>query len=424
MSTGVHTEHTDSLQDSSDDEDLSSTTGNNGSNGTGPGSNTGTPGAGGLVGSQMDSYDWVENSNNKKKRKIPSPANPGAVLGSSGGGGCNVNVGAQSSGFSPNGPNTTSRSRWKPSGCTQRSPLGISSSHSTVRRTPRRYPASPLDSRRVNGASRLFPQSGSDDTQSTASSQNENSLYTIDKGLHQSQFTFEHMTPASTSLARQTNFSPGSSYPKTMSTVGTQTSPSISATNAYPPTPTPQKKKGSGKAKQAQQRQRRQGGLYGVQGNPNGEIWICEFCEYESIFGERPEALMRQYDIKERRERRRLREKQRLLEKAKQKGKKNQGKSKKNIPTHAHSTAGSSPSPVGSADYQEPLSSTTITSTPKINRNNQHVQTDAEVGSSLHVSAGRGAGGTGGVGGGGGNTAVSGIQAGGGTSGGSNGAVA
>lgn len=422
MSTGVHTENTDSLQDSSDDEDLSSTTGNNGSNGTGPGSNTGTPGVGGIVGSQMDSYDWVENSNNKKKRKIPSPANPGAVLGSSGGGGgCNVNVGAQSSGFSPNGPNTTPRSRWKPSGCTQRSPLGISSIHSAVRRTPRRYPASPLDSRRANGTSRLFPQSGSDDTQSTASSQNENSLYTIDKGLHQSQFTFEHMTPASTSLARQTNFSPGSSYPKTMSTVGTQTSPSISATNAYPPTPTPQKKKGSGKAKQAQQRQRRQGGLYGVPGNPNGEIWICEFCEYESIFGERPEALMRQYDIKERRERRRLREKQRLLEKAKQKGKKNQGKSKKNIPT---STTGSSPSPVGSADYQEPLSSTTVTSTPKTSRNNQHVQTDTEVGSSLHVSAGRGAGGTGGVGGGGGKAAVSGVQVGGGNGGGSNGAVA
>jgi hypothetical protein len=56
---------------------------------------------------------------------------------------------------------------------------------------------------------------------------------------------------------------------------------------------------------------------------PSGdEIWICEFCEYESIFGSPPEALMRQYEIKDRRERRRLAEKRRLLEKAKMKGRK------------------------------------------------------------------------------------------------------
>ena len=52
------------------------------------------------------------------------------------------------------------------------------------------------------------------------------------------------------------------------------------------------------------------------------EIWICEFCEYESIFGTPPEALIRQYEIKDRKERRRLAEKRRLLEKAKMKGRK------------------------------------------------------------------------------------------------------
>lgn len=52
------------------------------------------------------------------------------------------------------------------------------------------------------------------------------------------------------------------------------------------------------------------------------EIWICEFCEYESIFGSPPEALVRQYEIKDRRERKRLAEKRRLLEKAKMKGRK------------------------------------------------------------------------------------------------------
>lgn len=53
------------------------------------------------------------------------------------------------------------------------------------------------------------------------------------------------------------------------------------------------------------------------------DIWICEFCEYESIFGRPPEALIRQYEVKDRKERKRLAEKKRLLEKAKMKGRKN-----------------------------------------------------------------------------------------------------
>ncbi|KAF2454072.1 hypothetical protein BDY21DRAFT_374315 [Lineolata rhizophorae] len=60
------------------------------------------------------------------------------------------------------------------------------------------------------------------------------------------------------------------------------------------------------------------------------DIWICEFCEYESIFGAPPEALVRQYEIKDRKERKRLAEKRRLLEKAKMKGRKSRKSSKKN----------------------------------------------------------------------------------------------
>jgi hypothetical protein len=59
------------------------------------------------------------------------------------------------------------------------------------------------------------------------------------------------------------------------------------------------------------------------------EIWICEFCEYESIFGEPPQALIRQYEIKDREEQKRLAEKRRLLEKAKMKGRKNRKGSNK-----------------------------------------------------------------------------------------------
>ncbi|KAI0395557.1 hypothetical protein F5Y17DRAFT_422763 [Xylariaceae sp. FL0594] len=56
--------------------------------------------------------------------------------------------------------------------------------------------------------------------------------------------------------------------------------------------------------------------------------YLCEFCEYELIFGHPPEALIRQYELKDRRRRRDEAERRRLLEKAKlksRKGKKSSG---------------------------------------------------------------------------------------------------
>ena len=55
---------------------------------------------------------------------------------------------------------------------------------------------------------------------------------------------------------------------------------------------------------------------------------------HEAIFGEPPRALIRQYEIKDRKERRRLAEKRRLLEKAKMKGRKGK-KATKNAAKHA-----------------------------------------------------------------------------------------
>ena len=61
-------------------------------------------------------------------------------------------------------------------------------------------------------------------------------------------------------------------------------------------------------------------------------MWICEFCEYEDIWGSPPMALIRQYEIKDRAERKRAEEKRRLLEKAKMKNRKGKkgGKGNKN----------------------------------------------------------------------------------------------
>ncbi|KAL2757818.1 hypothetical protein ACRALDRAFT_2025528 [Sodiomyces alcalophilus JCM 7366] len=52
------------------------------------------------------------------------------------------------------------------------------------------------------------------------------------------------------------------------------------------------------------------------------DIWICEFCEYERIFGVPPYALIRQYELKDQKVRRQEQERKRLLEKAKAKGRK------------------------------------------------------------------------------------------------------
>ncbi|KAJ0298075.1 hypothetical protein COL5a_009175 [Colletotrichum fioriniae] len=52
------------------------------------------------------------------------------------------------------------------------------------------------------------------------------------------------------------------------------------------------------------------------------DMWICEFCEYERIFGSPPYALIRQYEIKDKKAREKESERKRLLEKAKTKGRK------------------------------------------------------------------------------------------------------
>jgi hypothetical protein len=83
--------------------------------------------------------------------------------------------------------------------------------------------------------------------------------------------------------------------------------------------------------------------------NPPNPAWICEFCEYEDIFGRPPEALIRQYEIKDRKERRRLAEKRRLLEKARMKGRKGKKGSKK-AQNNANNTQNNQNPPPGGYD--------------------------------------------------------------------------
>ncbi|KAF2113957.1 hypothetical protein BDV96DRAFT_600707 [Lophiotrema nucula] len=127
-----------------------------------------------------------------------------------------------------------------------------------------------------------------------------------------------------------------------VATHGTQTSPNMNGTahppaakgapaqkGAQQPPPPPKPRRSASKLYAYAARKRRMQQEYTNYQNPPKEHWICEFCEYESIFGTPPVALIRQYEIKDRKERKRLAEKRRLLEKARMKGRKGKKASKK-----------------------------------------------------------------------------------------------
>ncbi|KAK7985215.1 hypothetical protein PG996_005544 [Apiospora saccharicola] len=85
---------------------------------------------------------------------------------------------------------------------------------------------------------------------------------------------------------------------------------------------------------------------------PPQDVWVCEFCEYERIFGRPPEALIRQYEIKDRRRRREEAERRRLLEKAKMKSRK--GKKASNKPPAKNNNSPQDRVPAQPAGYQAP----------------------------------------------------------------------
>lgn len=90
----------------------------------------------------------------------------------------------------------------------------------------------------------------------------------------------------------------------------------------------------------AQRKKNQQYQNYHHQPKPQ-DVYICMFCEYEDIYGVPPYALIRQYEIKDRKERKKAAEKRRLLEKAKMKGRKNKkgAKGKNNAVNNAANPA-------------------------------------------------------------------------------------
>jgi hypothetical protein len=369
----------------------------------------------------LDGYDAFENTNNKKKRKIPtsgtlsshhssltadlanmglsaSTATAPAALGDGGGGtgtyyGSGSPASAAGSGIS--GPGRGRFGRHALRSAAGRNPLSVHSQNAWLGgRSGGSRRELALSSHVATGKPVCFPlmikqilipvlgESGvkSDQGIISAAIANAAALSPSPRGQEnvslldqqttktsptKTQFTFTCESELSKSIALQpphpyplpqhqrltnSTLPPTAPNQRDFATQGTQTSPNMGAVNSQstqpgPPPPVPgapanattkktRRSPGSIYALAARQRKIRQQ-YTNLHHPPNPEdIWICEFCEYEAIFGHPPEALIRQYEIKDRKERRRLAEKRRLLEKAKMKGRKGK-KATKNAAKHA-----------------------------------------------------------------------------------------
>ncbi|KAI4283943.1 MAG: hypothetical protein L6R38_001816 [Xanthoria sp. 2 TBL-2021] len=349
----------------------------------------------------VDGYDSFENTNNKKKRKIPTSGGLGghhsslstemAHMGISstrdfdssqpemdGGIGHYYGTGssavpASSSGTGLSGAGRGRYGRTAPRIPSGRSPLGISTNGSnalqagrqllqkqdstTVGQTSVKAFAAPSPSE--NGIISTAIANAASLPSATLHGQENTSLLKQQAakrpGSSKTQFTFTCDSDSAKSMAWQEqpavnsinttyNTMPAPKLPpartdqhgRDFATQGTQTSPNMAndpdGSTMPPQTSTAQegqqqpKKPRRSLAKQlvVSARQRRLQQEYDNYHHPPApeDTWICEFCEYEMIFGRPPEALIRQYEIKDRHERRRLAEKRRLLEKAKMKGRK------------------------------------------------------------------------------------------------------
>jgi len=361
--------------------------------------------------SAPDGYEAFENTNNKKKRKIPTSGslsihqtslNPDfSQMGVDSRDGSTDDVSpacdqSPSGGIGVSGAGRSRSARKSNS----RNPLGVSVNGSNVRAGSRKYDQSAVANingkrallRHLDAALTALPGDGSKADQGIISKAIANATTLLRNPLGKgqenvgvldqqakttptnSQFTFTCESDAkgvkfpeqslySPDYATRVNSAPAaapsqtSRYGNNQATqyAGTQQAPPSQQSAANPPPQQkqrPRRRKGDVYALAARQRKLQQE-YSNLQHPPSHEdVWICEFCEYESIFGSPPHALVRQYEIKDRRERKRLAEKRRLLEKAKLKGRKGK-KQTKNAAKAASTTA---QQPINNQNYdQQPL---------------------------------------------------------------------
>ncbi|CAI6341090.1 unnamed protein product [Periconia digitata] len=347
----------------------------------------------GSTASSVDGYESFENTNNKKKRKIPNMGganahhtNLSAEMASMGishphdmatlddvegsgryyGSAPSTPQQQQNMMNANNGPGTgisgAGRGRFgrSASGRSERRVLGNSTSLANAKASTKRPPdqQAGIISTAIANAQATPPHPGNENVSLL---QQEASKTPTNK----TQFTFTCGSDSAIKMAwpGQENTMPGA-YPQgsapppsqtrarppvrpenpTLANHGTQTSPRANGAGtanpasqrgpppnqqAPPPPPPPKPRRSATKMYQYAARKRRLAQEYANSQNPPDPAWICEFCEYEDIFGRPPEALIRLYEKKDLADRRRLAEKRRLLAKARMKGRKGKKQSKK-----------------------------------------------------------------------------------------------
>ncbi|EJT70373.1 hypothetical protein, variant 1 [Gaeumannomyces tritici R3-111a-1] len=309
--------------------------------------------------SSVDGYDTFENTNNKKKRKVPdtalgghslndlsvgsgqmSPSTPSrAVHGETCGANCSSfhGMGSSSPGLSGPGRGRFGRNR------SGRSPLSEGSRNSKVRpvRWPLSVPNPGIISNAIAKVEKIPSQQGQENV-SLLQMQQDPKSSTVSG---QFTFTCDTQVPGTISWPGSLAKAPGmASHGASASghTTSKPTKPAWPGGTAHggpsgpsggprpggvAPQATTQKKtrrrsRVDEYAKAAAER-KRSTQVQNLHHPPKEEeMWICHFCEYEYIFGEKPEALIRQYEIKDRKKRKEEEERRRLLEKAKARGRK------------------------------------------------------------------------------------------------------
>lgn len=322
--------------------------------------------------SSVDGYDSFENTNNKKKRKIPTPgdAGPNGIHLSSELASLGISQDTDEKEYndiqsqhsatpiasyaSLSGPGRGRYGRVR----SGRSPMRTLSDANS--RTPKQRQHGPNGMFHSDGRPAVTNVSKDESSGiiSTAIANAEKLPVTSARG-QENVSLLQQVTPKASPASTQFTFTCDSQVPgtvtwpgplskdtmhqsvasrRTMSTRATQTSPSMpsqgpsrqlytdpqtSTVNGKQAAPKKTRRR-TGKEYLIAARQRREQQEYQNYHHPPApeDEWICEFCEYERIFGTPPEALIRQYELKDRRARKQEAERRRLLEKAKLKGRK------------------------------------------------------------------------------------------------------
>ncbi|RKF75002.1 hypothetical protein GcM1_236047 [Golovinomyces cichoracearum] len=313
----------------------------------------------GSTASSADGYDSFENTNNKKKRKIPTPGESnlngvrfsGEIFGTSSPDDLDDLVHhcpSSLQGISGPGRGRYGRIR------NGRSPLttisDVSNNWSNIRTSKQRQPQWSSSPEAAGIISRSIANANAEKISVTPARLQENSKLlqqASKKSSPSAQFTFScdtkvrgwpgssnslslHQSPLSIRMSNHsTRTSPNltsdrnTAYPKQIHTAQSYTLNGLKQSQNQ----AAQSKKNKRRMDKdylisARQRRHQQGYRNFHHPVSTEDVWICEFCEYERIFGTPPEALIRQYEIKDRRARKREAERRRLLEKAKMKGRK------------------------------------------------------------------------------------------------------